>query len=74
MPSKTADIEAEVVSALSRGMASLADIEAAFDWLDDRRWLMVAVLRLLREGRIVPVGCESDHNHDGDCVFALPTS
>lgn len=68
---KTDDIEWEIGWALKAGgPLTLADMEerlpAAIRAVD-RRWIGVAVYRMLGDGRIRAVGC--DHgSHGGSCV------
>jgi hypothetical protein len=69
---KTDDIEWEISRALAGGRMTLADLEAAhLGWLDDRRWLGVAVHRMLGDGRIRAVNCGQGCQHDGACVVEM---
>jgi hypothetical protein len=66
----TADIEWEVALVLNGGPLTLDELEqrlpAAIRDIG-RRWIGVAVYRMLGDGRIRAVGC--DHGtHDGACV------
>lgn len=71
MSGKTDDIEFEVRTALDNGPLTLAGLEAGgrFAWLDDRRWLGVALSNLGRDGRLRWVNCDADHNHNDRCVI-----
>jgi hypothetical protein len=69
---KTEDIEFEMLCGLDDGPVTLADLEAKrFEWVDDRRWIGVALYRMLRDGRLRMVGCDVNHMHEGDCVVEV---
>lgn len=71
--SKTADIEFEIKVALRSGPKTLDGLEAGdrFAWLDDRRWLGVALGHMVRDGR-VQADCDWDHHsHSGNCTISL---
>ncbi len=72
MPSKTADIEGEIVAALSlHGRLSLATLELHLPSLDgDRRWLAVALMRCEQAGLIVWPLCQDTCDNDGPHVPA----
>jgi hypothetical protein len=72
MPNKTRDIEIGIVAALANGPLTLDGLEAGgrFAWLDDRRWLGVAIGNMRRDGRLVWVECDPDHSHDGNCAIS----
>jgi hypothetical protein len=68
---KTDDIEFEVKVALAGGPLTLDGLEAGdrFVWLDDRRWLGVAISNMVRNGR-VKTSCDwASHNHGGGCLI-----
>lgn len=71
MGGKTNDIEFVIATALDHGPLTLDGLEAGgrFEWLDDRRWLAVALGHMVRDGRITS-SCNWDrHNHDGSCTL-----
>jgi hypothetical protein len=66
---KTDDIEWEISRALDSRPMTLADPKGNhFGWLDDPRWLGVAIYRMLGDGRIRAVSCGQGCQHDGACV------
>lgn len=72
---KTDDIEYDILCALDLGPKRLDAVEAeGLSWVGDRRWIGVALWRLLGEGKVRAVNCAPDHNHDGACVVeAVPS-
>jgi hypothetical protein len=67
---KTDDIEWEIRRVLSDGPMTLSAMEEKLPAEirnDDRRWIGVAVHRMLGDGRIRATGC-THSRHEGDCV------
>lgn len=68
---KTVDIEWDIARILRHyGRLTLAEVEEHLPpetRPEDRRWIGVAVYRMLGDGRIRAVGCEHG-SHDGTCV------
>lgn len=70
MSSKTTDIEDEIVRLLDGGSMTLDELMPLLAWVDDRRWVGVAIdLHLVRDGRVRYVNCDVNHNHSGGCVL-----
>jgi hypothetical protein len=66
---KTDDIEWGISQVLLDGPITLEEMERRLpaELQGDRRWIGVAVYRMLGDGRIRAVGC--DHgSHEGTCV------
>lgn len=72
---KTADIEDAIVLFLDGGSRSLDEIVQHLSWVDDRRWVGVAIdLHLIRDGRARYAGCDVNHGHDGGCRLEAATA
>lgn len=70
MDSKTADIEFEIVRILVGGRLTLDELMSHLAWVDDRRWVGVAIdLHLVRDGRVRYADCHVNHHHGGGCVL-----
>lgn len=70
MSSKTTDIEDEIVRLLDGGSMTLDELMPLLAWVDDRRWVGVAIdLHLVRDGRVRYANCDVNHNHSGGCVL-----
>lgn len=66
--SNTEDIEDAIVRFLDGRSRSLDEIIREMWWVDDRRWVGVAIdLHLLRDGRARYADCDVNHGHNGDC-------
>lgn len=69
--SKTDDIEYAIIFALADGPMCLEVLEQDLPYVDDRRWIGVALMHLERGGRIRFTSCERSHSHDGACVVEV---
>jgi hypothetical protein len=68
--SKTEDIEAEIVRILADGPITLESLLTKLAWVDDRRWVGVAIdLHLVRDGKARYTNCHVNHNHSGSCLL-----
>lgn len=68
--SKTADIEFEIRNLLNGGPQTLDRVMNHLSWVDDRRWVGIAIdLHLIPEGKARWASCDDDHNHDGRCIL-----
>ena len=72
---KTADIEWEIALVLDGGPLTLQEMEDRLPpemstSTADRRWIGVAVYRMLGDGRLRAVGCDCG-SHNGRCVVDL---
>lgn len=70
--SKTEDIEFEIVQILGNhdGRLTLDELMPKLAWVDDRRWIGVAInLHLVKDGKVRYADCDVSHNHDGSCVL-----
>ncbi len=67
---KTEDIEWEIARILAAGPLTLGEMEARLPEVirnDDRRWIGVAVWRMLGDGRMTASGCICP-DHGAACV------
>jgi hypothetical protein len=70
MSSKTEDIEDEIVRILDGGRMALGELMRHLAWVDDRRWIGVAVdLHLVRNGKVRYRDCHVNHNHSDHCIL-----
>lgn len=70
MSSKTADIEFEIVRILDGGRMTLGELMPKLAWVDDRRWIGVAIdLHLVEDGKVRYADCDSNHNHSDSCAI-----
>lgn len=68
--SKTTDIEVEIVRLLDAGRMTLGELMRWLAWVDDRRWIGVAIdLHLVKDGKVRYVDCDSNHNHSDACAI-----
>lgn len=73
--SKTADIEADIREFLRSGPKTLDEVLARTWWVDDRRWVGVAIdLHLVRDGHVRYQSCDVNHHHNGACVLEAVAS
>ncbi len=73
--SKTEDIKSEIVRILDGGALTLDELMPRLAWVDDRRWVGVAIdLHLVRDGKVRYANCEVNHHHHGGCVIEAVAS
>jgi hypothetical protein len=66
--SKTEDIKDAIMRFLDGSSRRLDEIIREMWWVDDRRWVGVAIdLHLVRDGRARYASCDVSHGHNGDC-------
>lgn len=68
--SKTDDIEFKIVQLLDGGRMALGDVMSELAWVDDPRWVGVAIdLHLVRDGKVRYADCHVNHNHRDSCII-----
>jgi hypothetical protein len=70
--SKTTDIESAIVRTLDdyNGRIALGNLMLELAWVDDRRWIGVAInLHLVKDGKVRYADCDSNHNHSDSCAI-----
>lgn len=71
MSNQTADIEHAILTFLDNGPCTLDDLLTHLSWVNDRRWVGVAMMHLDRGGRVRHVTCDFNHNHDSGCMVEV---
>lgn len=68
--SKTDDIEFDIRMFLRSGPKTLDEVMSRCAWVDDRRWVGVAIdLHLVPDGFARYGSCDVNHNHSGSCTL-----
>ncbi len=69
---KTTDIEDAITGGLlTGGPITLAELKDGLHWVDDPRWIAVALMHLERDNRIEYPDCLAGHSHVGRCTIEV---